>query len=192
MPIVLLVLLSKPLTCIKTNNFSPLRPSRTRCRIILIIPGLVAIASKHCHLTAQYYGYIYNLNYDVIIQSQGMTILYFIFRMNMRYIYYLVQMLFSPPGTVMLAVLTSYFIGDFSQLCIGSGPSEGITCLIKPHPAPFEDLLKEEGLIRVQTRSGAIIAAYFNPDRSAVDKVDSLNKSINATKETEKHISWRL
>ena len=29
---------------------------------------------------------------------------------------YLVQILFSTPGTVMLAVLTSYFIGAFSIL----------------------------------------------------------------------------
>jgi hypothetical protein len=48
-------------------------------------------------------------------------------------------------------------------------PSGEITCLIKPHLAPFEVLLKEEDLITVQTRIGAIIAAYFNPDRSAVD-----------------------
>ena len=41
--------------------------------------------------------------------------------MNMRYISYLVQMLFTPLGTVMLAVLTRYFIGAFSDLFIGSG-----------------------------------------------------------------------
>ena len=47
-----------------------------------------------------------------------MTILYFIFHMDMRYISFLVQM-FSQPGTVMLAVLTSYFNGAFSDLYIG-------------------------------------------------------------------------
>jgi len=41
--------------------------------------------------------------------------------MDMLYISYLIQMLFSPPSTVMLAVLTSYFIGVFSDLYTGSG-----------------------------------------------------------------------
>jgi exonuclease III len=43
-------------------------------------------------------------------------------------------------------------------------PTGGITCLIKPHLAPFEILQKEEDLIIIQTRIGAIIAAYFKPD----------------------------
>jgi hypothetical protein len=29
--------------------------------------------------------------------------------------------IFSPPGTVMLAVITSYLIGTFSDLYVGSG-----------------------------------------------------------------------
>ena len=37
----------------------------------------------------------------------------------MKYISYLVQMMFSPPGSVMLAVLTSYFIGAFSDFYTG-------------------------------------------------------------------------
>jgi hypothetical protein len=71
---------------------------------------------KHRNLTASYYGCNYILNCNVITQSQEMTLLLFIIHMNMRYISYLVQMLFSPPGTVMLAVLTSYFIDAFFQL----------------------------------------------------------------------------
>jgi len=39
----------------------------------------------------------------------------------MWYISYFVQMLLSPPGTVMLAVLTSYVIGAFSDLYVGFG-----------------------------------------------------------------------
>jgi hypothetical protein len=120
MPIGLFVLLLKSLTHIKTNNGSPLKPSRTPFRIILIIPGLVVIASKHRNLTAPYDRCIYILNYHVITQSKGTTLLHFIFHMNVQCISYLVQM-FSPPGTVMLAVLTSYFISAFSDLYIGSG-----------------------------------------------------------------------
>jgi len=67
-------------------------------------------------------------------------------------------------------------------------PSGGITCLIKPHLAPFEVLLKEEDLITVQTRNGAIIAAFFNPDRFAVDIVDSLSKAISALQRKQKII----
>jgi len=67
-------------------------------------------------------------------------------------------------------------------------PSGGITCLIMPHLAPFEVILTEEDLITVQTRIGAIIAAYFNPDRSAVDIVDSLSKAINALQRKQKII----
>ena len=59
MPIVLLILLSKSLTYVKTNNTSPLEPSRTPYRIIVIIPGLVEIACKHRNLTAPHYGSIY-------------------------------------------------------------------------------------------------------------------------------------
>jgi exonuclease III len=67
-------------------------------------------------------------------------------------------------------------------------PSGGITCLIKPHLAPFEVPLKEENLITVQTRIDAIIAAYFNPDRTAVDIVDSLSNAISAPKREQKII----
>ena len=42
---------------------------------MLIIPSLSEIASKHRNLTAPYYGSIYILNYNVITQSQGTTIL---------------------------------------------------------------------------------------------------------------------
>jgi len=100
MPISLLILLSKYFSYIRTKNGSPFEPSRTPYWIF-IIPGLVAIASKHRYLTASYYGCIYILKYNVITQSQGTTILYFIFYMNMRYVSYLVEMLSSPPGTVM-------------------------------------------------------------------------------------------
>jgi len=44
----------------------------------------------------------------------------------MKYISYLVQMMFSPPGSVMLAVLTSYFIGAFSDFYIGSGARHAV------------------------------------------------------------------
>jgi hypothetical protein len=45
---------------------------------------------------------------------------YFHFDVNMWYIRYLVHI--SPPhGTVMLAVLTSYLTGVFSDLYVGSG-----------------------------------------------------------------------
>ena len=101
MPIALLLLLSKSLTYIKAENGSPYEPSRTPYWIIIIISGLVAIASKHRYFTAPYYNCIYILHYNDITQSQGTTILYFIFYMNVRYVSYLVQMLFSPPGTVM-------------------------------------------------------------------------------------------
>jgi hypothetical protein len=53
MPITLLILLSKSITYIKTNNVSPLEPSRITCIITSIIPGLVIVASKHCNLTAR-------------------------------------------------------------------------------------------------------------------------------------------
>ena len=42
---------------------------------VLVIPGLSAIASEHRNLTAPYYGSIYILNYNVITQSQGTTVL---------------------------------------------------------------------------------------------------------------------
>ena len=73
MPRALLILLSKSLTYITTNNGSPLELSRTPYRI------LVLIASKQRNLTDPYYGCIYILNYNVITQSQRTTILYFIF-----------------------------------------------------------------------------------------------------------------
>ena len=75
LPIALLMLLSKSLTYIKTNNSSPLEPSRTPYRIILIIPGLVAIASKHCNLTAPYYGCIYILN--LLVTCNDHTLFHF-------------------------------------------------------------------------------------------------------------------
>jgi hypothetical protein len=81
---------------------------------------LVVITSKHRNLTAPYDGCIYILKYHVITQWKGSTLLHFIFHMNVQYISYLVQMFF-PPVTVMLAVLTSYFISAFSDLYIGSG-----------------------------------------------------------------------
>jgi len=117
MPIALLILLSKSLTYIKTLKDSPFEPSRTPYKIILIIPGLVAIASKHRNLTATYYGCIDILTCNFITQSQGTTILYFSFYVNVRYISYLVPMSSSPPGTVMLAVLTS-----FLSLLFPTGP----------------------------------------------------------------------
>ena len=101
MPIALLILLSKYFSYIRTKNGSPFEPSRTPYWIF-IIPGLVAIASKHRYLTASYYGCIYILHYNDITQSQGTTILYFIFYMNMRYVSYLVEMS-SPPGTVVFS-----------------------------------------------------------------------------------------
>jgi len=52
--------------------------------------------------------------------------LYFIFRTNMKYISYLVQMMFSRPGSVMLAVLTSNFIGAFFDFYIGSGARHSV------------------------------------------------------------------
>lgn len=82
--------------------------------IILIIPGLVAIASKHRNLTVLYYGCIYILFYNVINKSQG-TILYFVLHTNMRYIACMAQVYF-PPGIVLLAVLTTYYIGAFFKL----------------------------------------------------------------------------
>jgi len=65
------------------------------------------------------------------------------------------------------------------------GPSGGITCLNKPHLAHFEVLLREEDPITAQTRICAIIAAYFNPDRYAVDVVDRLSRAINALQRKE-------
>jgi len=59
MSIALLTLLSKSLTYVKPNNTSPLEPSRTPYRIIIIFPSLVEIARKHRNLTAPYYGCIY-------------------------------------------------------------------------------------------------------------------------------------
>jgi len=53
----------------------------------LIIPGLSAIASKHRNLTAPYYGSIYILNYNVITQSQGTTVLLLI-RFSYRHAVY--------------------------------------------------------------------------------------------------------
>jgi hypothetical protein len=67
-------------------------------------------------------------------------------------------------------------------------PAGGITCLIKPHLAPFEVILREGDLITVQTRIGAIITPYFNPDRPVVDIVDSLSKAINALQRKQKII----
>ena len=84
MLIALFMLLSKSLKYIKTNNCFPFESSSTPIKIILIIPCLVAIASKHRSLTAPYYGCIYILNYNVITQSHGRTLLHFIFHMNMR------------------------------------------------------------------------------------------------------------
>jgi len=101
MPIAFLILLSKYFSYIRTINGSPFQPSRTPYWIIIIIPGLVAIASKNRYLTASYYGCIYIRKYNVITQSQGTIIHYLIFYMNVLHASYLVQMLSSPPGTVM-------------------------------------------------------------------------------------------
>jgi len=110
MPIALLKLLSKYFSYIRTKNCSTFEPTRfepTRTPYwIFIIPGLVPIASKHRYLTASHYGCIYILKYNVITQSQGTTILHFIFYMNMRYVSYWVQMLSSPPGTFMFWPVT--------------------------------------------------------------------------------------
>ena len=53
---------------------------------VLIIPGLTEIASKHRNLRAPYYGSIYILNYNVITQSQGTTIL--LLRLSYRHAVY--------------------------------------------------------------------------------------------------------
>jgi len=100
MPIALLILLSEYFSYIRTKNCSLFEPSSTPYWIF-IIPGLVAIASKRGYLTASYYGCIYILHYNDITQSQGTTILYFIFYVIVLHVSYLVQMLSSPPGTVM-------------------------------------------------------------------------------------------
>jgi hypothetical protein len=46
---------------------------------------------------------------------------YFHFDVNLWYICYLVHIFPPPHGTVMLAVFTSYLIGAFSDLYVGSG-----------------------------------------------------------------------
>ena len=119
MPVALLILLSTSLTYIETNDCSPMEPSRTPYGIILLF--WVGRNCKYRNLTAPYCGCNYILNCNVITQSQETTLLRFIFRMNVRYISYLVQMLFSLPRTVMLAVLTSNFSGAFFRLTIGYG-----------------------------------------------------------------------
>jgi hypothetical protein len=72
----LLVLVSISVKYINTNVVSPLNYCRTLYWIILIIPGLAAIASEHCNWTAPYYEFIYILNYNVINQRQGIAVLY--------------------------------------------------------------------------------------------------------------------
>jgi len=106
-------------TYIKTNNCSPLETFRTPYGIILIIPCLVAIASNHRDLRAPYYGCIYILNYNVITQSQGTAILYFIFHMCMWYISYLV-LLFPHLALLFWQFQPVNFIGAFSDLFVGS------------------------------------------------------------------------
>jgi len=110
MPIALLMLLSKYLSYIRTKNGSPFEPSRTPYWIF-IIPGLVAIASKHRYLTASYYGCIYILKYNVITQSQGTTILYFIERAV--YVLFGTDVVFPARRSY---VLTRFFIGTFFRL----------------------------------------------------------------------------
>jgi hypothetical protein len=53
---------------IKINKVSPLYHCRIPYQIIEIIPGLVAIASRHCNWTAPYCGSIYTMNNNVINQ----------------------------------------------------------------------------------------------------------------------------
>jgi len=67
MPKLLLMLLSKSFSYIRTKTGSPFEPSRTPYWIF-IISGLVAIASKHRYLTASHYGCIYILKYNDITQ----------------------------------------------------------------------------------------------------------------------------
>jgi len=74
---------------------------------MLIIPSLSEIASKHRNLTAPYYGSIYILNYNVITQSQGTTILFLHFS-NRHAVYVLF-------GTGVFAALKSY-VGSTDQL----------------------------------------------------------------------------
>jgi len=74
---------------------------------VLIIPSLSEIASKHRNLTAPYYGSIYILNYNVITQSQGTTILFL--RFSYRHAVYVLF------GTGVFAALKSY-VGSTDQL----------------------------------------------------------------------------
>jgi hypothetical protein len=74
---------------------------------VLIIPGLSEIASKHPNLTATYYGSIYILNYNVITQTQGTTILF----LHFSYIH-AVCFVF---GTDVFAALWSY-VGNTDKL----------------------------------------------------------------------------
>jgi hypothetical protein len=52
--------------------------------INLIIPHLVSIVSKHRNVTAPYYSFVYTLTFNVINQSPGTSIIYFIFQINTR------------------------------------------------------------------------------------------------------------
>jgi len=89
MPIASLILLSEYFSYIRTKNCSLFEPSRTPYWIF-IIPGLVAIASKHRYLTASYYGCIYILHYNDITQSRERPyfISFFIWTCDMSLIWY--------------------------------------------------------------------------------------------------------
>jgi hypothetical protein len=83
----------------------PLEPSRTRNKIIFIIPGLVAVESKHHNLTVPYYTCIYILNWNIITQSQGTNIFPF-------WCEHVIYLLF---GTYIFPAWHSY-VGSYDQL----------------------------------------------------------------------------
>lgn len=64
-------------------------------------------------------------------------------------------------------------------------PVGGITCLIKPHLAPFKTEYKRDNILRVKTRLCTLVGAYFQPEYSQEDIINSIGEAMEGIKEEE-------
>lgn len=65
-------------------------------------------------------------------------------------------------------------------------PAGGVSCLIKPGLAQFRIMLQDEDRLVIKTNCCYIITAYYKPECTAVDIIDSLSQAINVVPAQEK------
>ncbi|PSN58416.1 hypothetical protein C0J52_02795 [Blattella germanica] len=64
-------------------------------------------------------------------------------------------------------------------------PVGGITCLLKPHLAPFKTEYRRDNIIRVKTRLCTVVGAYFQPEFSQDDIINSIGEALEGVGEEE-------